>query len=98
LHDSFLCHTAFLSFHFPAEAELEALNKRLNPARTRATDARTKLNELEAEERKLQGQLEGAYGADDAFVALVGRCFDAQVRGGDNCVCYAFEYRNRGAG
>ncbi|KAL4859027.1 Glucosidase 2 subunit beta [Chlorella vulgaris] len=61
------------------EAELDALNTKLTPARTKATEARRKLTDLEAEQTKLQDRLDGSYGQDDAYVALVGRCIDAKV-------------------
>lgn len=63
----------------PAEAELDTLNTKLTSARTKATEARQKLTDLEAEQTKLQDRLDGSYGQDDAYVALVGRCIEAKV-------------------
>lgn len=62
-----------------AEAQLQALSKRLDPVRTKANEARQKLSELEKEQKGLEGKLGGSYGEADAYVALVDRCFEAKV-------------------
>ncbi len=51
----------------------------MDPARTKANEARQKLNDLQDEQRKLQAKLDGSYGEGDAFVALVDRCFEVKV-------------------
>lgn len=67
--------------HEHADAKLAALEKKLAPVRTRASDVRSSVQGLESEAADLAKKLGGSYGAGDVFVALVDRCFEAKVGG-----------------
>ena len=67
--------------------------------RTRATEARTSLHDLEKEAAELGTKLGGSYGKGDAFVSMADRCFETSVSARAHgcvrarvrfCACFAF--------
>lgn len=64
-----------------ADAELSNLQLELDPARTRASEARSKFSETEREQRELEQKLGRGYGEGDVFAPLADKCYSAKASG-----------------